>query len=256
MKSSILIIAASAVLATAGPVHKRAVYTKWVDEIVTVTVTAQPTPTAFVENKKPVASAKPTVQAPAPPPPSAAAPAKAAAAPSPPPQAPSPAPAPAPAPKPAEQPQQPQQPSPPASNAGNDYQRAVLDTHNKLRADHSAGPLTWSQELADKAMANAQKCVFAHDSAGQNLAEYGSTGALGNAVDSVTKAIQEQWYSGEVNSFSGLYGSANPSGLENWGHFTQVVWKGTQEAGCATVSCNFGGMPSMYTVCDYAPAGK
>lgn len=254
MKSSILIVAASAVLATAGPVHKRAMATKWVDEIVTVTVTAQPTPTAFVENKKPVAApAQPTSAAPAPPKPSAAAPAKAAAAPPPPPQPQ------APSPKPVEQPKPSAAPAPapaPASNAGNDYQRAVLDTHNKIRADHSAGALTWSQDLADKAMNNAQKCVFAHDSSGQNLAEYGSTGALGSAADSVIKAINEQWYESEVASFANLYGAASPSGLMNWGHYTQVVWKGTQEVGCVTVPCNFGGMPSMYTVCDYAPAGK
>lgn len=251
MKSSILIIAASAVLATAGPVHKRAMATKWVDEIVTVTVTAQPTPTAFVENKKPVAApAKPTSAAPPPPPkPSAAAPAKAAAAPAPPPQEQ------APAPQPTEQPKPSSAPAPP-SNAGNDYQRAVLDTHNKIRADHSAGALTWSQDLANKAMNNAQACVFQHDSSGQNLAEYGTTGALGSASDSVIKAINEQWYQGEVNSFANLYGAASPSGLGNWGHYTQVVWKGTQEVGCVTTPCNFGGMPSMYTVCNYAPAGK
>lgn len=175
MKSSLLIVAASAVLATAGPVNndKRALEVVWVDDIVTVTVTKEvtPTPSVFVENKP---SPKPTTAAPkpAPKPEEKAAPKPAAAA-----AQPSAQPAPKPQPQPA-----PPKPvievpkitvpgvtvtvNPPKDNGnqgGNDYQRAVLNAHNSHRSQHSASSLSWSDDLANKAAANANKCVFAHD---------------------------------------------------------------------------------------------
>ncbi|CEJ90801.1 hypothetical protein VHEMI06558 [[Torrubiella] hemipterigena] len=278
MKSSLLIVAASAVLATAGPVNndKRALEVVWVDDIVTVTVTKEVTPTSsvFVENKP---SPKPTTEAPkpAPKPEEKAAPKPAAAAAQPSAQ-PSAQPAPKPAPKPQSQPAPPKPVievpkitvpgvtvtvNPPKDNGnqgGNDYQRAVLNAHNGHRSQHSASALSWSDDLANKAAANANKCVFAHDSSGQNLASFGSTGDLGSAADAAAKGVSDQWYK-EISDFH-YFGQPNPTqDFEKWGHFTQVVWKGSQQVGCATVKCPAGtvlGFPSMYTVCNYAPAGN
>ena len=48
--------------------------------------------------------------------------------------------------------------------------------------------------------------------------------------------------------------------FENWGHFTQVVWKGTGSVGCASQFCpqgtifqEFGG---WFTVCNYVAIGE
>lgn len=72
--------------------------------------------------------------------------------------------------------------------------------------------------------------------------------------DSVTKF----WYS-EITSFS-AYGQEPDIGtLEAWGHYTQVVWKGSGELGCATQYCPKGTTSpdynSWYTVCNYKNAG-
>lgn len=46
------------------------------------------------------------------------------------------------------------------------------------------------------------------------------------------------------------------------GHFTQLVWKATQQVGCARTECNGGqeggegDAPGWYVVCEYAPRGN
>ncbi|PNY27581.1 Cell wall protein PRY3, partial [Tolypocladium capitatum] len=72
MKSSLLLVAASALLASAGPLRKRAMKTDWVYEIVTVTVTAgqeAAAPTAFFLESKPPEPTKYAAPPPPPPPP-------------------------------------------------------------------------------------------------------------------------------------------------------------------------------------------
>jgi hypothetical protein len=92
---------------------------------------------------------------------------------------------------------------------------------------------------------------------------WGSTGepeALG-ATKSVARAASNGWYNGEINLFpSSEYGKATPdmTHFEDWGHFSQLVWKGTKKVGCASVFCQPGTLSSMgswYTVCNYYPAG-
>lgn len=262
MKSSLALVAASAVLATAGPLQKRAIETTWVYDIVTVTVTAEPTPTAFVENSQPKPKPQ-TTAAPPPPPPAAAAAEKPKSKAAPPPPPPPPAttlqPKPvvvSPSPEPSTQAPP---PPPPSSGGSNDYQRIVLDQHNLHRQNHSAQALTWSDDLANQAQQWAQGCKFQHNRAGQNLASYGSSSNLGSKSEAAARGITVQWYNGEMENFQ-YYGEKNPGGnFETFGHFTQLVWKGTKECGCATVSCPAGtlfGMDAMYTVCNYAPAGN
>lgn len=75
--------------------------------------------------------------------------------------------------------------------------------------------------------------------------------------------ITDLMYNNEFGYFNGLYGEANPdmTHFENWGHFSQIVWKGTTHVGCATVVCNSLGNvdssePLPFTVCNYSPPGK
>lgn len=75
--------------------------------------------------------------------------------------------------------------------------------------------------------------------------------------------ITNLMYNNEMGYFEALYGEANPSmdNFDAWGHFSQIVWKGTTHVGCATVTCNsLGNVDSSvavpFTVCNYSPAGK
>jgi hypothetical protein len=63
-------------------------------------------------------------------------------------------------------------------------------------------------------------------------------------------SVVDAWYS-EVVNYNYTLG---PVPGKVTGHFTQVVWKGTTDIGCASKYCsNLGG--TMY-VCDYSPPGN
>ncbi|HET9624318.1 MAG TPA: CAP domain-containing protein [Kofleriaceae bacterium] len=135
--------------------------------------------------------------------------------------------------------------SKPASASGD--AQAFVDAHNRVRAQHCAKPLVWSDKLAQIAQrwANALRdkgCAFGHSngSTGENLAA-GTTGTLD------PEAVVKMWYD-EVSAYR------FPSGgfSMKTGHFTQVVWRGTTAVGCGRSRCN--GLDIF--VCEYDPPGN
>lgn len=143
------------------------------------------------------------------------------------------------------------------------YQQRVLVSHNVHRANHSASNLVWDNALASTAAKIASTCVYAHNTTTDG-GGYGQNIAAGLAADNITAIITELFYNSEVGNFKNLYGQANPdmSNFGNWGHFSQIVWKGTSKVGCATQYCpkglaNVGPYtPPYFTVCNYGPPGK
>jgi hypothetical protein len=93
---------------------------------------------------------------------------------------------------------------------------------------------------------------------GQNLAYM--TGSSQDPIFYGVSAVRGLWYNGEFRNFQ-FYGQPNPpfDNFASWGHFTQVVWKGTQFIGCATHQCPAGtlaSVPAWYTVCNYREPGE
>jgi uncharacterized protein YkwD len=124
---------------------------------------------------------------------------------------------------------------------------AILDEHNRVRADHCAPALTWSDELAATAQAWADhlrdaSCAFEHSSTeyGENLAA-GTSGTLSPAD------VVAMWYE-EIS----LYNFKKGGFSMDTGHFTQVVWKGTKQVGCGVSQCR--GLDVW--VCNYDPPGN
>lgn len=122
------------------------------------------------------------------------------------------------------------------------FAQSCLNTHNQYRSLHSAGNLVWNSTLASFAQSYlAQKnCVFEHSGG-----PYGENLAMGypSASDAITA-----WYD-EIDA----YNFGNGGFSSGTGHFTQVVWKGTQQLGCYSASC---GSSGNYLVCEYYPAGN
>jgi hypothetical protein len=92
---------------------------------------------------------------------------------------------------------------------------------------------------------------------------YGQNIAAGVDESGIERVITNMFYNGEVNYYEGLYGQAQPSmsNFEHWGHFSQIVWKGTTHVGCATKQCgtlqNTGSnVPPYFTVCNYKSPGN
>jgi hypothetical protein len=83
------------------------------------------------------------------------------------------------------------------------------------------------------------------------------------AATNVSGVITELWYNAELSAFEGQYGNPNPDMdlFNDFGHVTQVLWKGTLRVGCATQFCpdgltNAEGIDPYFTVCNYKDPGK
>ncbi|WVF68569.1 hypothetical protein IAT40_003338 [Kwoniella sp. CBS 6097] len=138
-------------------------------------------------------------------------------------------------------------PAPSATGAGSSDAQTLVKLHNDFRAQYGAGPVTWSDELASYAASHATACNMEHTHGpyGENLAA-----GVGGGY-SITDAFNA--WAAEAPE----YDPSNPQ----YSHFTQVVWKGTTEIGCAAISCPSGSIfdmsgDSLYVMCEYNPPGN
>jgi pathogenesis-related protein 1 len=148
--------------------------------------------------------------------------------------------------QPARQPAQPAQTERPSrADAGaRSVRQETLTRHNSLRGRHCVPPLAWSNRLEAVAQEWANRCVFEHRTGnlGENLA-MGTSGAFPPA------SHVQSWYY-EINSYD--FANGRSSDGQAVGHFTQIVWRGTNQVGCAVATCNGQDM----LVCNYSPAGN
>ncbi|KAK5047084.1 hypothetical protein LTR84_007027 [Exophiala bonariae] len=144
---------------------------------------------------------------------------------------------------------------------GLNYIDAILLAHNSHRRNHSAVDLTWSPSLAATANTIASSCIYAHNIAVDG-GGYGQNIGAGYTPNQVGVMITNDMYNGEFSNFPGPFDTDNIdlTNFNNFGHFTQIVWKGTTQVGCATVTCPGGlvnaGFTPFFTVCNYSPPGN
>lgn len=132
---------------------------------------------------------------------------------------------------------------------------ALINLHNKARADVGVGPLAWSKNLAMYAQAWADhlastNCRLEHrPHSGQWKQKHGENLLIGTVgYHSVVDAVrawesEKSVYHGEAINSSNWYPS---------GHYTQMVWKNTSKIGCAKAECR----GSVIVVCNYDPPGN
>ncbi|KAI9705253.1 MAG: hypothetical protein M1820_005251 [Bogoriella megaspora] len=156
----------------------------------------------------------------------------------------------------------------------------AVDLHNKHRSNHTdTPPIEWDQDLADAAETVAKQCSWSHITSANNLTfgqNYGAspTGAtIGDAI--------EMWYSETSLFLPSYYGALSPTdrgcsesgSCPEYGHFTQLIWKGTTKIGCFIADCSGGyslnaeetsqgqsppdgKADPVFQVCNYSPAGN
>lgn len=123
------------------------------------------------------------------------------------------------------------------------FAKEILDAHNKVRALHGSGPLSWDNGPYSYAKNNADNydcsgiLTHTHGQYGENLAAGFKTG---------TSALMAWYDEGQTYDYS----SAN-----TYDHFTQVVWKDSTKVGCAYKDCTSSGW-GLYIVCEYDPVGN
>lgn len=150
-----------------------------------------------------------------------------------------PAPKPSPSPKAAPSPQ----PEAPAKSSNLDsWSQSILDTQNAKRAEHQVGAFAWNETLASFAADYLEKaqCNFEHSGG-----PYGENLAMGYPS---AQAAVNGWYD-EVKDYNFAQGDFSMA----TGHFTQMVWKGSNQLGCAKKECGGNG---AYVVCEYYPRGN
>ncbi|MEA3011869.1 MAG: hypothetical protein QOD42_414 [Sphingomonadales bacterium] len=145
----------------------------------------------------------------------------------------------------------------PAPRGPGRLRTAMLAGHNAERAALGLEPLRWSDALAADARAYAEVMArsgrFEHSplprgtpTQGENLWT-GTRGAY-SYREMVGHWVAERRFYVPVP----VPGSSNSGRFGDVGHYTQIVWRGTQEVGCAEASS-----PSDdYVVCRYLPAGN
>ncbi len=127
---------------------------------------------------------------------------------------------------------------------------AILNEHNRVRANVNVAPLRWSAQLAQVAQKwtdhlASTSCGLTHSQGsgyGENL--FMGTSSHYGVRDAVRSWEEEKKdYRGGVLTQSNWYPS---------GHYTQVVWRNTKSVGCAQAMCRGNTIVS----CNYDPPGN
>ena len=135
----------------------------------------------------------------------------------------------------------------------------LVSKHNSLRKKHSAGALTKLTAIAKLAQNTADGCKKAKNLVhsgtsyigkwmGQNLYVSGGKAPTGAEV-------ANSWYS-EISDYNFSTGKPKSSSKVT-GHFTQLVWIGSKQIGCAVATGEWAGYkPSYFVCCNYFPGGN
>lgn len=133
--------------------------------------------------------------------------------------------------------------------ADRSLEKEFLDAHNKYRRTHGAPPLTLSRDLCNSAQVWADHLLsirtLQHSSTdhGENLYySYSSAPKKLNGIDAV-----DSWYS-EIKDYR--FDKAGFS--SGTGHFTQVVWRDSQQLGLGVATDG----KTVFVVGQYHPAGN
>ncbi|CAF2928137.1 unnamed protein product [Rotaria sp. Silwood2] len=136
------------------------------------------------------------------------------------------------------------------AQSNNEFLQEALQLHNELRRRHGVEPLhlnddlsklaqTWANHLASTGTLIHSKTKYRNVNVGENLRS--------QSWPITGKEMTESWYNESTK-----YDYHNPSYQPGTGHFTQVVWKGSQEVGFAQAQ----GTSMNFAVAMYYPPGN
>lgn len=147
---------------------------------------------------------------------------------------------------------------------------AMLAAQNQWRSEVAVAELRWSETLQQRAekwaseLKRGNDCRMKHSGPAENLYWAGALKTANakdgngnwiwqNSLQTITEAdvandwaSEKQWYDYASNTCGA------PTG-KSCGHYTQMVWRDSQEVGCARAVCDDF---SQVWVCNYEPAGN
>ena len=125
--------------------------------------------------------------------------------------------------------------------------QAMLDAQNRLRAKHCAPPLAWSAPVAEHAQKWADHLASRGCALQHSETEYGENISGGSPSTQSPDQVANLWYRENAG-----YNFASGGFSMTTGHFTQLVWRGSQRLGCGAASCG----DLRVWVCNYDPPGN
>lgn len=153
--------------------------------------------------------------------------------------------------------------SAPKGPLNRDEQREMVAAHNRWREKVGVPELSWSSKLAQTAQDWAKhieqtRACRIDASAHSDRKDLGENLAYFSAIrySNGTRRMQEVDPARVVDSWAGErknydYASDSCSGV--CGHYTQIVWKSTEQVGCGRAICSD---ESQVWVCNYSPPGN
>ncbi|TMW54435.1 hypothetical protein DOY81_000427 [Sarcophaga bullata] len=141
----------------------------------------------------------------------------------------------------------------PASFEANDlklwtrFELECLDKHNYYRAIHGVPSLKLNRQLCNLADQWSQHLARSNSISHRPDNEYGENIYYASNFDPTAEQCVQSWYN-EVKH----YKYSKPGFSSNTGHFTQLVWKDTQELGVGLTKVD----GITFVVCNYSPAGN
>lgn len=134
------------------------------------------------------------------------------------------------------------------------FEGRLLATHNSERKRIGIAGLAWNPQLAAQAASWAQnlasKGIFEHSKNRGNVGENLWMGSAGYyAPEAMISAFVAEGKYFRPGTFPDVSSTGDWSDV---GHYTQLIWPGTKEVGCAKAAGN--GRDVL--VCRYAPAGN
>jgi Cysteine-rich secretory protein family len=155
----------------------------------------------------------------------------------------------------------------------------IFNTQNDYRQKCGVRRLAWSKMLANAAQNWVNNCQPCHENdshcpgGATNKSPWGENISFGTSIPSIIESITDgsyaarswicEWknYHPSNPTFVGGYFTStptdlcpNPPGVN--GHFTQLVWKGTSEVGCASKACTINGQAGVLWDCKYRLPGN
>lgn len=138
-----------------------------------------------------------------------------------------------------------------------DFDQRLLASHNAERAAMGVPPLAWNDKLASEARGWADQLAatgrFEHSPDAPGQSPEGENLWAGTPRAYSPEAMVGLWVSEKKDYRPGVFPNNSRSGdVEQVGHYTQLIWRGSDQVGCATAV----GRDEEFLVCRYSGAGN
>lgn len=138
-----------------------------------------------------------------------------------------------------------------------DFNERLLAAQNAERARVGVAPLKWNDQLAQDARAWANQLAasgrFEHSPDEPGKEPQGENLWAGTPRAYSPESMIALWAAEKRDYRPGVFPNNSRSGdIEHVGHYTQLIWRGSGEVGCATAV----GSREEFLVCRYTRAGN